>query len=364
MTSTHEVQSFSPQSPIQRMPGPFTACNTQGLLSLPDEILLEIFNSLPGLPIPSARKKEEIQAHGHRRPTLEALSQTCRALRRVSLPFLWERIEVFSGMQTAKGPLPPVMEYRGLLSRGRLHARELLRQLEVVTIREPAFADFVRIIDVCIPEDSIETVLRELARCMTLMPNLHTIQICFMSSHTFFMKKRSMINTVFKPYTYPQIKIACVHSQASGLLAQCPNMKAFHPMKSAWRMISLNSVDCLKSILENSPAVETLGLLPVRVPRIIGSDLFEQFISIASRFRNLRDIHFGLDAFPTKSDMKLLWKIPNLHVIRITFGKIYQLTEQEVEEWTEEMRIAIHEDPDFAVGKDKELIVSTMSDQF
>jgi hypothetical protein len=66
------------------------------------------------------------------------------------LRYLWQRIEVYDGMETGKGQLerrhgrsPPT---------DKRYAVELVRQLEVVTVREPSLAGHVKsvkLINIC-----------------------------------------------------------------------------------------------------------------------------------------------------------------------------------------------------------------------
>ena len=116
--------------------------NTSGFAALPDELYLEIISHFPAYPIPCGRKSFSIEAVRDRHLTLLALSQTCRSLRPAFLRYLWQRIEVYEGMETGKGLLP--FPYWGLSIVNKIYAEELVRQLEVVTVREPSLARHVK----------------------------------------------------------------------------------------------------------------------------------------------------------------------------------------------------------------------------
>jgi hypothetical protein len=120
------------------------SANTRGLLSLADEIYLEILSHLPAFPIPTKHRENDNDLYGHRRLVLDALSQTCRTLRRVFLPYRWQRIEVYDRMDLGGGPLPGI-KYKTsrVTSVSKVYAMELLRQLEIVTVRNPSLAEFV-----------------------------------------------------------------------------------------------------------------------------------------------------------------------------------------------------------------------------
>jgi len=116
--------------------------NTSGFAALPDELYLEIISHFPAYPIPCGRKSVDIEAVRDRHLTLLALSQTCRSLRPAFLRYLWQRIEVYDGMETGKGRLHPRYGRRPFAN--KTYAEELVRQLEVVTVREPSLARHVK----------------------------------------------------------------------------------------------------------------------------------------------------------------------------------------------------------------------------
>ena len=112
--------------------------NTNGFLDLADELLLEILSYFPPVPL----SHDCYQPTRLRRETLLALSQTCSRLRRFYRPFIWERIEVYTGMLLDNGVMLDQYENRGQGSEG--YALELLRQLGMVTIEDPTLAQHVR----------------------------------------------------------------------------------------------------------------------------------------------------------------------------------------------------------------------------
>ena len=124
--------------------------NNQGLPDLPDELLLEIISHFEAV---DPLAPEEISSlsdsdlnlptphHFKRRDALIALSKTCRRLRRVFRPFVWERIEVRSGMTV--GQPARLLEHSRARAKKKDFSKELLRQLGVATT-DPTLVQCVR----------------------------------------------------------------------------------------------------------------------------------------------------------------------------------------------------------------------------
>ena len=113
--------------------------NTSGLAILPDELLLEVLSYYPdSKPEVSEYSRKDADAHFSRRERLIALSETCRNLRRFLRPYVWCRIEVLDRMTTAGEETLKTEEQLAL---------ELVRQLEIVTIRDPSLAEYVKYVD-------------------------------------------------------------------------------------------------------------------------------------------------------------------------------------------------------------------------
>ena len=121
------------------------AVNTCGFVTLPDEIYLQILSHIPSVPIPTS---ESIHSESYpeirrsRHETLLSLSQTSRSFRRFFWRYLWQRIEVREGMKIGgKDDTLKVPSTRGSCKK---YAIELVRQLEIVTIRNPQLAQYVK----------------------------------------------------------------------------------------------------------------------------------------------------------------------------------------------------------------------------
>jgi len=116
--------------------------NTSGLAVLPDELLLEIVSHLPSLPAPSEdHSPNDAMAYVQQRDVFLALSMSCQHLRRFFRPYVWRRLEVTSEMRIGETISRPHFLSR---RKGAAYATKLMRQLEIVTIRDPSLAEFVQ----------------------------------------------------------------------------------------------------------------------------------------------------------------------------------------------------------------------------
>ena len=259
----------------QRLLASGQTLNTSGFASLPDELYLEIISHFPAYPIPCGDKSVDIRAVRDRHLTLFALSQTCRSLRPAFLRYLWQRIEVYNGMETRRGELR--RRYAAGAPENKKYAEELVRQLEVVTVREPSLARHVKsvklreisllcstlnflnlilvsysFVNVIVTEYSVDTVLAELARCIALFPNLHTVQLNFRIN-----KAHRLVEDTFKAYKYPSIKNIFVCPVSVNFLYACPKARFLAPM--FWRKPFWWPQSIFDKALNECPTLEVLG---------------------------------------------------------------------------------------------------------
>ncbi|PBK65156.1 hypothetical protein ARMSODRAFT_892263 [Armillaria solidipes] len=189
--------------------------NMTGLPVLPNELLLEILSYWPSIPIPAKDRRVFSERYMERFHALLALSQTCRSLRNVLLPLVWERLEACA---SRKPLLSPLYHRKLILPWEKEVATELVRQLEVVTVRDPTLAVYVRTISVTLSRFSADTVYLELARCLALLPNLHTLQICGVGSS-------KALYEVFHQRVFKSVKTLVFPSNGYIVLSCCPEVR-------------------------------------------------------------------------------------------------------------------------------------------
>lgn len=106
--------------------------NTHGLPALPTELLMIVANSLPSVPVPCPAHHRPLSGtYTERLEMQRALSQTCRSLRSVFLPYTWQKIEVCA-----------LNDRRTRWEKSL--ATELVAQLEIVTVRDLSLAKYVK----------------------------------------------------------------------------------------------------------------------------------------------------------------------------------------------------------------------------
>jgi len=126
-----------------------SAARSKGLTSLPDELCLEVVSHLPApVAVPTDDFATiDVDDYLARQQTLRDLSQTCRSLRRVFLPLVWQRIEVYKAVKTTSGVVLNGSQYRSQATHvyaNKRFAQELLRQLNAVRSLYPTLAHRVR----------------------------------------------------------------------------------------------------------------------------------------------------------------------------------------------------------------------------
>jgi len=166
----------------QRMVALGVPVNAAGLPALPDELFLLIISFFPTCRIPE--ETYQLPNNGIA-PRHKVLTMTCRALRRVCLPFLWQRVEARAWMESVAGVISTHggqhwMKKECSYISDKALAREVLRQLETVTVREPKYVAYVKY------------VMRTLLRSVNLNSILASSISISCSQPTPFSKKYSI----------------------------------------------------------------------------------------------------------------------------------------------------------------------------
>ncbi|KAK0217259.1 hypothetical protein IW262DRAFT_1275785, partial [Armillaria fumosa] len=186
--------------------------NMTGLPVRPNQLLFDRLYYWPSISIPAKDwcVFKEIYVQGFH--ALPALSYTCRALRKVFLPLVWQRLEA-SGRR--KLLLSPLYHSKLVLPWEKEVATELVRELEVVIVRNPPLAVTI---SVTLWRFSADTVYLEFARCLALLQNLHTLQDCGIGSS-------KALYEVFYQRVFKSVKTLAFPSNGYIVLLYCPEVR-------------------------------------------------------------------------------------------------------------------------------------------
>ncbi|RDB21235.1 Phosphoribosylglycinamide formyltransferase [Hypsizygus marmoreus] len=217
--------------------------NTTGFPGLPTELLIEITSYFPTIPIPAPDIDHDIYSSAglERREVLAILSQMCQSLRSVFLPCLWERIEACSLHNDSRGR----DEWHSYHFGHRRHhtrlrvvypwekflATELVQQLEITTIRDPTLAQYVKIVNTVPTPFSSDTVMAELVRCLSLFPNLHTIQMLGRRGDS------QSFENAFKGHQFPSVRTLVVPAAAAAVVLSCPMVTTVNSLSGPLEII-------------------------------------------------------------------------------------------------------------------------------
>ncbi|KAF8887458.1 hypothetical protein CPB84DRAFT_1521263 [Gymnopilus junonius] len=218
---------------LDECPNPI-AKNTSGLPIFPAELLLEIISYFPRPRDPGLNDTShsrvlpvvEAEEHFAWREVIFALSQTCKNLRLIFRPYLWRRIEVWEGVVVQRFG----KTWTPRLAVEKEHNLELVRQLETVTVRDPALAEYVQIVNVDVARHSDKPVLLELARCLHLFPNLRIVKLRILRNDSQSTGIPKMLDKAFSQYSYPQVSTAIISKWAYPFLSSCPNLQSINWM--------------------------------------------------------------------------------------------------------------------------------------
>lgn len=120
-----------------------------GIQDLPLELFWEIISHFPASRCEMKKPTQaDFEFAADRRATLVALSQTCAYFRRCFRRHAYDAIQVFTGLNRGNYKYLPNYDHKtpgmGVERAEYLFAKELVRQIQVVTIRDPSLGSLVK----------------------------------------------------------------------------------------------------------------------------------------------------------------------------------------------------------------------------
>jgi hypothetical protein len=252
----------------------------RGLAALPTEVLHQMIPYMPlETDVPWYLETPTIVKRSERKNLLRVLSQICRSLRDAFLPLLWERIDRCSF-------IVPSGDHRNYTrKRVEILGKQLLGQLRFVTDGRESYGWCVRyslffchgdsclvsiitqssrIINVVIHSEFANAVLTRLARAMSLMPNLHTIQIIYSGPLYSYAIQPDQFQKAFAGLVFPSVKHVTLPFQARRILACFPEATEVYSNQSYMP----DFVRFLDNVVRHCRKITTFGWVqcPIVIP--------------------------------------------------------------------------------------------------
>ncbi|KAI4294157.1 hypothetical protein K525DRAFT_213315 [Schizophyllum commune Loenen D] len=201
--------------------------------TLPTELLMIIIGHYPRLPISiGGCLPKQAQEYLVRHRTIYALSQTSSRLRSVFLPLVWQSVEVFCPVACGEDGQVEGARWK------REMATELVRQLEIVTIRDPTLAEYVQSVTVYLTEYSWKGVFPEFCRALAAMPKLKTLHIVDVIDTSSKDESQRLVELFKKNPPLLSLCYLSIPDKISGIIPHMPNVLHLHLSSSEYRRIS------------------------------------------------------------------------------------------------------------------------------
>ncbi|KAJ7066376.1 hypothetical protein C8F01DRAFT_1123058 [Mycena amicta] len=192
--------------------GPRPPQTTTGIFTLPLELLWLISTYFgPSVEVPHVELRSGVDPvldakYRERTVTLRAIAYTCDWLRQFYQPLLWESWNV------CVEPVERAAFYKAL--------GDQLQKASLALVRQPETLSLIRIVNVVLTRYSSAEVLPPFARCISQMPNLHTLQI--IHAHT---QMTSHLKDGFAGISLPTIQRIVLPGHAHEILRCCPEVR-------------------------------------------------------------------------------------------------------------------------------------------
>ncbi|KAJ7088218.1 hypothetical protein C8R43DRAFT_1142269 [Mycena crocata] len=288
-----------------------------GFPALPAEVLHEIVSYYPSVPVPCRSAHVLSCIYLERIAVLRALSQTSKRLRSIFLPTAWEHFQV-----CASPKVPENYRYRPYRSgpgKSRSYlwsselavyfSGELVRQMEIVTLRQPALAQEIRIVTVVLSEWHTDTIFPQFFHFLSQLPSLYTIQILRAPNIcAFVMRNHTLQESASIGHAFRSVRTLQLCEGAFDILNCCPDVERV----SVHTRLSFSFVPQLVQLQMHAPRLRAFSCLPidgefvqdlvdllpglVEIPPILTKDLTPEMINILAGMENLSQIDFVADA--------------------------------------------------------------------
>jgi len=148
---------------------------------------------------------------------------------------------------------------------------------EIPTPHDEHYVPPRSIMNIAVQEQApLEDILRKFAHSISLLPNLHTVQIHFKFKDCYDTASDTLVRNCLKGYTYPQIRNLSISSAADHFMHACPKLKVLKPHMTKYLSVSPRT-------LGRVPELEVLGHIRMDGEILKGTDALSNcaFIFIA-----------------------------------------------------------------------------------
>jgi len=195
-----------------------------------------LLTDAPGIPSEVLQSSRETLPAEYcvRYDILRILSCTCRRLRSICLPMLWQHVEACV-----------VVSIR---ARWYNEVTKALRSRCKVLARSPQICSLVQTFTVSLTHPAEKGVISAFAECLAFLPNLHTLNVIHASSASI---TSNALKKVFKNKQYPQIRTMMLPDAAHFIVQCCSGVREIRCGKGSGARI-------LAAIKDHCPHVDTL----------------------------------------------------------------------------------------------------------
>jgi len=128
-------------------------------------------------------------------------------------------------------------------------------------------------------QGSLEGILRKLSHSISLLPNLHTVQMHFKFTDYYHSTldgnsyHSELVRDCFKGYTCPQIQNLSISPTALPFIYVCPKLKVLKPYQAKYLGVT-------RDMLDQVPELEVLGCICMNGETLKGIGVSMNFVCL------------------------------------------------------------------------------------
>ncbi|KAF8642867.1 hypothetical protein AX16_009373 [Volvariella volvacea WC 439] len=197
--------------------------NSEGLLSFPAEILVEIANHFPAAAVPSRPVSVPVSVDAETRGSvIRKLCQVCRAFRQIFRFHAWRNIEMLYSHCAKDNRRLAGVNHHYFYRWEKDIAHRTLRLFELAA-ENPSLAERVESLNILLTSYSYDVVLPEIAQGLSLFPNLRAFQLH--PGRKVPIRNEQLYIKAFSEQEYPSIEVLGICPEHFILAQICPHLR-------------------------------------------------------------------------------------------------------------------------------------------